>query len=211
MALRQKYLRRSQARADTLVLDELSLLHARGRVDLAVIGQRIDGYEIKSARDSLARLPHQLDIYRRSLHTLTLVVAPRHLPAVVDTVPEWCGVLRVTLGPRGAYWFRSLRRPRRNPDLDPFFLAHLLWRAEAQAALAELGASDRDLRGARKDLYRQLSETMSVSDLTALIKRSMVRRRAWRDLPQPSSCDASFPRPSNGPTTLCPPSRSRTS
>ena len=185
-ALREKYLHRWSARADTLILDELGLLHARCRVDIAVIGQRVHGYEIKSARDSLVRLPRQVDIYRRSLHTLTLVVAPRHLAAVVDIVPDWCGILRVTLGPRGAYRFRSFRRPRPNPDLDPFSLAHLLWRTEAQTALAKLGASNRDLRQSRRTLYRQLLEHVSVNELTALIRRSMFQRRDWRGIPQPS-------------------------
>ena len=187
-ALRNRCLRHHRGLPDTLILDELGLAHARGRIDLAVIGRHVHGYEIKSAVDTLVRLPRQLDVYRLSLHTLTFAVANRHLSEVAATVPDWCGIIDVTLGPRGGYHFHCIQRARLNPDLDPFVLAHLLWRREAQAALADLGASSRDLRASRKDLYRLLLESMSVPELTSLIRQSMIQRRTWRDRAQSLSC-----------------------
>ena len=101
----------------------------------------------------------------------------RHLATVGELVPEWCGILLVIIGPRGGSRFRRIRRTAMNPHLDPFKLAHLLWREEAQGALAKRGASARDLRSPRKDLYRLLVDQISVPELTALIRRSMIRRR----------------------------------
>ena len=184
-ALRSRHLRHYRMQGEVLVLDELGLAHARSRVDMAVINGYVHGYEIKSGVDKLDRLPRQLDIYRKSLQRLTLVVAPRHLHTVAITVPKWCGILEVVQGPRGGIGFRCVQRPRNNPDVDPFMLAHLLWREEARAALAELGVARRDLKGTRKDLYRLLLEVMSLPELTALIKRSMLQRKSWRDLPLP--------------------------
>ena len=180
-ALRGKHLDSVCRRSDTLVLDELGLVHSRCRVDLAVINRYVHGYEIKSAADSLRRLPDQLEVYRQALQTLTLVVDMRHLRAVVDAVPDWCGILLVRFGPRGGAYFRRVRRAGPNPDLDPFKLAHLLWHCEAQTALAERGVTGRDLRAPRQHLYRLLVERVSVCELTALIRTSMVRRRSWRD------------------------------
>ena len=182
-ALRQGYLRRLGGRSDTLVVDELGLVHARSRVDVAVINGHVHGYEIKGASDSLRRLPRQLEVYCQALQTLTLVVDARHLPAVAETVPDWCGILVVGFGPRGGARFSRFRRTRMNPDLDPFKLAHLLWRGEAREALAERGATRRDLRSPRKHLYRLLVDQISVAELTALIRTSMTRRRAWRGHP----------------------------
>lgn len=184
-ALRDDYLRRLRIRTDTLVLDELGLVHARARVDVAVISRHVHGYEIKSADDTLRRLPRQLEVYRQSLQTLTLVVDAVHLPAVASSVPHWCGILLVSFGPRGGVRFRRVQPTRLNPDLDPFMLAHLLWRCEAQAALAQRGASARDLRTSRKDLYRLLLEQLSVSELTTLIRQSMIQRPVWRGRPRP--------------------------
>ncbi|MCE2520590.1 MAG: sce7726 family protein [Alphaproteobacteria bacterium] len=187
-ALHDKYLRRLSSRGGTLVLDELGLVHARSRIDIAVINRHVHGYEIKSAHDSLRRLPCQLEVYRQSLQTLTLVVDATHFPAVSNSVPYWCGIIRVTCGPRGAIRFHRVQRTRLNPELDPLMLAHLLWRREVQAALAQRGTSARDLRASRIDLYRMLLEKVSVDELTALIRRSMSQRSAWRGRPQPSLC-----------------------
>ena len=185
-ALRRDYLRRFTSRDDTLVLNELGLVHARGRIDVAVISKHVHGYEIKSAADSLRRLQRQLDLYRQSLQTLTLVVDTCHFPAVARTAPQWCGILVVTFGPRGGARFSRARQTRLNPDIDPFMLAHLLWRCEAQAALAQRGVRPRDLRATRKDLYRMLLEQFSLSELTTLIRQSMIQRQTWRDHPRPS-------------------------
>ena len=187
-ALRKRCLRHHRAQCDTLILDELGLAHARGRIDLAVIGRHVHGYEIKSAKDTLVRLRRQLSIYRLSLHTLTFAVDSRHVSEVRATVPDWCGIIDVALGPRGGYHFHRVQRARLNPDLDPFVLAHLLWRREVQAALSGLGVASRDLQASRKDLYRLLLESVSVPELTSLIRQSMMQRRAWRDPAQPLSC-----------------------
>lgn len=59
-ALHRKKLRQLHERADTLVIDELGLAHAKARVDVAVINGCLHGYEIKSAQDTLDRLAGQL-------------------------------------------------------------------------------------------------------------------------------------------------------
>ena len=180
LALRNQHLRHHRDSGDTLVVDELGLAHSRARVDVAVIKGCIHGYEIKSASDKLTRLPRQLEFYRKSLQRLTLVIATHHLTACVDQVPEWCGVLEAIRGPRGGMKLRRIRHSRWNPDLDPFMLAHLLWHDEARNALAELGMGGHYLKGSRKDLYRRLVTNVSVSELAALIRRSMLKRQDWR-------------------------------
>jgi hypothetical protein len=41
------------------VVDELELVRGEVRIDVAVIGDIMHGYEIKSAKDNLLRLPNQ--------------------------------------------------------------------------------------------------------------------------------------------------------
>ena len=180
-ALLNRYLHYHSSRNDTLILCELGLAHARCRVDVAMINGCINGYEIKSARDNLDRLPTQLDIYRKSLQKLTLVVATKHLSSATALAPKWCGILEVLEGPRGGISFRIVQHARINPEVDPFMLAHLLWRGEVHTALIELGAKERTLKGSRKDLYRLLVEEISLKELSELIKRFIVKRQGWRD------------------------------
>src|ERR1700730_10594989 len=107
-ALHRKALRAFYVRGDTLVVDELGLAHAKARIDIAVINGCVHGFEIKSAADTLARLPQQLILYEECLEKLTIACAAKHVPAVRKIVPSWCGILRVTKGPRGGIDFITL-------------------------------------------------------------------------------------------------------
>ncbi len=184
-ALVRKRLRRYRDRDDSLLVHELGLAHARSRIDVAVISGVLHGYEIKSERDKLSRLPAQLNVYCQSLQKLTFVVAERHLESVLNKAPRWCGVLIARQGTRGSIDFEMVQRAERNPRVDLFVMAHLLWRDEARAILAAHGAGKSALRSPRALLYRELAGGVSEARLTALIKDAMMRRRAWRDHPSP--------------------------
>ena len=188
-ALVRKRLRPFRQDRDSLVLQELGLAHARVRVDVAVLNGVLHGYEIKSDRDNLNRLKIQLEIYQQALQKLTFVVAERHASNVIDIAPDWCGVLAVRRGPLGGLHFEVRRRSSRNPEVNRFIMAHLLWRDEVQSILASRGASKSTLRTVRAKLYEHLVEDISESDLVALIKSAMERRKAWRGHLQPLLCD----------------------
>lgn len=185
-ALKGSYLRHHRGRDDILIVDELGLAHARSRIDLAVFNGHLHGYEIKSANDTLDRLPSQLDVYCSSLQKLTLVVATRHLNATSAMIPDWCGLIEVLRGPRGGMMLTPRRRARVNPNLDPFMLAHLLWRPEAQELLRQQGASTSEVNAPRKLLYRILADKMPVGELAPAIKTAMASRIMWRDHPRRS-------------------------
>lgn len=188
-ALRTRHLRHHDGRHDVLMIDELGLAHAQSRIDLAVFNGHLHGYEIKSAVDTLDRLPRQLAIYTVSLQKLSLVIATRHLDAAAAIAPEWCGLTEIVEGPRGGVTFASRRRARVNPDLDPFMLAHLLWHPEAQALLRARGASKADVNAPRRQLYRLLADEVPLRELAPAIKAAMASRTRWRDHMQPSSYD----------------------
>ncbi|WP_371135267.1 sce7726 family protein [Tabrizicola sp.] len=185
-ALRTRHLKRHHGRQDVLIIDELGLAHAQSRIDLAVFNGHLHGYEIKSAADTLDRLPRQLAIYRSALQKLTLVVASRHLEAAEAIVPDWCGLTEIIDGPRGGMIFTSRRRAHVNPDLDPFMLAHLLWHPEAQDLLRARGASKAEVNVPRKRLYRMLADEIPVRELAPAVKAAMASRTGWRDRQLPS-------------------------
>jgi hypothetical protein len=152
-------------------------------VDVAVINECIHGYEIKSAQDSLDRLSGQIEVYRQALQKVTIVAAQRHLPKVMASVPDWCGVIEVVLGARGGIQLQPIRSARMNPDIDPVMLAHLLWRSEVLELLSRIGYAPKQLRGPRKQLYEMLCEAVTVREITAAIRMFMARRQTWRDHP----------------------------
>ena len=186
VALKKRYLRHYRGREDILVIDELGLAHARSRIDLVVFNGHLHGYEIKSNNDTLDRLPRQLNDYCSALQKLTLVVAPRHLETTLSMIPTWCGLMEVIKGPRGGVTLALRRRARMNPKLDPFMLAHLLWRPEAQELLLQRGASSLEVNAPRKQLYRALADKIPVRELAPAVKAAMASRPTWRDHPQQS-------------------------
>jgi hypothetical protein len=173
---------------NTIVVDELGLAHAKVRIDVAVINGCIHGYEIKSSVDKLSRLPGQLTHYTKCLGKLTLVCAPRHIEKVNEIAPAWCGILEADIGARGAIAFRSIRRARKNPDLDMVQLAHLLWRPEIISLLQDLNIPSKELRQSRKHLYKLAAELLTARELTSVIRKSMQARKTWRGLPTHASC-----------------------
>jgi hypothetical protein len=185
-ALHRKPLRAFHHSNDTLVIDELGLAHAKARIDVAVINGCVHGFEIKSAADSLAGLPQQLELYEQCLEKLTIVCAAKHIPGVRNLAPRWCGIIKVTKGPRGGIVFITVREPKPNPNVQPYRLAHLLWRSETVAILAQANASSKMLRAPRKTLYKSLAAKFSVAEITALIKQSMASRQDWRPHQSPA-------------------------
>jgi hypothetical protein len=182
-ALHRKKFKTLHARKDTLIVDELGLVHAKARIDIAVINGCVHGFEIKSAADSLARLPGQLRLYSECLERLTIVCADKHVGEVRKIAPAWCGILIVTVGPRGGVKFAMLQKARQNPNVNAYKLAHLLWRPEAIDLLTKLNAPPHVLRRPRKQLYKSLAALLTVKQITTYIKESMAGREAWRDLP----------------------------
>src|SRR5262245_54342217 len=129
-ALHRKKFKSFHGRTDTLIVDELGLVHAKARIDIAVINGCIHGFEIKSAADTLARLPVQLRLYGECLELLTIVCAGKHVAQVRKIAPRWCGILEAAVGPRGGIDFITIRAPKQNPGVKAYKLAHLLWRPE---------------------------------------------------------------------------------
>jgi hypothetical protein len=164
---------------NTLIIEELGLCERTSRIDLAVVNGSLHGYEIKSARDTLERLPAQAAVYSRIFDTVTVVADSGHLPQVRRIVPRWWGLTRARwLG--GVVVLHAVRKARQNPSIDPFAVAQLLWRDEA---LAELEVRQRSfgVRTAKRELiWRRLADTTPLTELGALVRQQLKIRQGWR-------------------------------
>lgn len=164
---------------NTLMLDEFSLWHGATRIDLAVINGEIQGYELKSERDTLERLPAQAEIYSSVLDRVTLVAAEKHIENAKKIVPEWWGIA-TACNTRSSVEILVLRNASANPDIDPEAVAALVWRDEALAELERHGNA-RGVRGKSRDaVYQRLAQTMSLDDLRGFVRATLKARRSWR-------------------------------
>lgn len=168
--------------ADTRIVEEMGIWNGAVRIDLAVINGELVGYEIKSARDTLQRLPAQAALYNAVFDRLHLVAAEKHIPHAMSEIPEWWGIIiaredgdRVRL---------DLARPgAANPAIDPIQIARLLWREEALEILEHHDAARGVRRATRERIAERLIATLRPDELRQETRQRLKRRQQWLGQP----------------------------
>lgn len=164
----------------TRVVEELGLCETV-RVDFAVINGSLTGFELKSERDTLLRLPKQAATYSRVFDYVHLVSAQNHIDHARKVIPRWWGILIATANSSSEVSLRTARAGKRNPAVDPAAIVQLLWREEALAILTRFGA-DRGVRSKpREFVWDRLVESVSVPTLQAEVRDVLKARRGWRE------------------------------
>lgn len=171
--------------SEALIVDELALREGSVRADLCLVNGALSGFEIKSAADSLGRLPAQVAGYSRVFDYAALVADARHLEQAGDQLPDWWGVYEARRGRKGPRIVR-IRRGRRNPALDVASVVQLLWRDEALAVLEQHGIADGLSRCTRSQLWQLLVDEVPASQLCAAVREALKARGDWRVSHEPA-------------------------
>ncbi|MBO0132278.1 sce7726 family protein [Agrobacterium burrii] len=129
-------LARAHAGEDAVIVDELKVARGSSRMDVAVINGRIEGYEIKSDKDTLDRLPKQAEMFGQVADRMTLVVGERHLAQASAIVPDWWGIMTPEPSATGALRLREVRKGRTNKCRDNTAMVQSLERDEIVALLS---------------------------------------------------------------------------
>jgi hypothetical protein len=164
-------------RPGTRVIDEFWTPASHERADLATVGDDLHGYEIKSAQDTLRRLPRQVAAFGRIFDRCTAVIAARHEMRADGLLPEWWGLVIVEPGPEPIFLTR--REGQANPSVDVELVVRLLWRAEVTQILLDHGVQP-DLPGGRSAMWTQLLEALDPSKITAVVRDALRSREHWR-------------------------------
>lgn len=161
-----------------LILDEFPLFGGDVRADMVAMNGAIHGYEIKSDRDRLTRLPRQVEAYGAVFDRASVVLSASHIDPARSLLPEWWEILEVqSVG--GGFTFRRLRRGRENPKREARALAALLWKAEALAILEAVDL-DAGMRSATmSEMMDMLAENVSIKKLSALVRQRLLTRGDW--------------------------------
>ncbi len=164
---------------DTRVVEELGLCQGESRVDIAVVNGSLSGFEIKSERDTLYRLPGQSNTYSRVFDFVTVVTSVSHLPKVKQIVPPWWGIQVARLCGKTVK-LHVQRRPKRNKNIQPSALVQLLWRDEALQILEEKGLVDGYRSKSKRLIWSHLAAVLEVSDLQEVVRQKLKARANWR-------------------------------
>lgn len=174
-ALKARLQEKHAHESDTVVVEELGLCQGQVRVDLAVVNGVLHGYEIKSDRDTLRRLPNQVAAYGKVLDRATLVVGPRHFEEAIAKVPTWWGVMKVEVAEEGIC-LKEVRPAIRNPARDPRTMAELLWRDEALGLLEKRNAIHGLRTKPRSCAWDRLAEVFGVDEIADAVRDRLKTR-----------------------------------
>lgn len=155
------------------ILHEVWIPRTHERIDVAEVNGHLTGYELKSARDTLARLPRQISAFSRVFEELSVVCDRRHTEAVSELTPAWCGILesRTEAGANALAWVRASRP---NPAIDQELQIRLLWRDEMSPAVERLGIDPRSLTCG--EMRQLLVRELNANAFSNLIRQQLRRR-----------------------------------
>lgn len=161
----------------TRVWPEMSLCLGEARVDVGVVNGALSGFEIKSARDRLDRLPRQRGVYERCLDFITIVVEERWSAKLDAHVPEWWGVI-VASEENGVPVLTDVRAAASNPSVEAFAVAQMLWRDEAAALVEARGIRSATSKLTRWELWDLLVEHLPLDELREAVRDHLRARPA---------------------------------
>ena len=160
------------------VVEELKLPVAGARIDFAVFNCHLHGFEIKSAVDTLQRLPNQLIAYSKVFDYLTIVTELKYHERILHIVPHWVGV-SICWSKGKENFFDVIQPPSYNDNKDGFYIAQLLWHSELVDLIKEAAIPFRK-HYRRWILCELLANNFNTPDLAALVRTKIKQRKTWR-------------------------------
>jgi hypothetical protein len=123
---------------EAAIIHELPLSRGERRADLAHVNGSLVGFEIKSSRDSLARISGQAAAYAEVFERMTAVIESCHLGPLRNHIPKFWGIL-IAEQTAGKLKFREVRKSKRNSRQKNSALVRLLWKSECAKILRAAG------------------------------------------------------------------------
>lgn len=168
------------AEPSTVIVDELGISDVRA--DLVTISDdHMCGFEIKSQKDTLKRLPKQVEVYSDVFNYCTLVADTKHIEKADAIIPSWWGLVRSDYDAEtGKTALVHLRESGENPKLEAITICQLLWKEETLEEL-KLRKIDRGVRSkARYHAWLKMSRELPVEEITQIVRNRLRTRPNWR-------------------------------
>jgi len=170
------------------IIEELGVRHGTARIDFAIVNGIMSGYEIKSDRDTLKRLPEQVKEFSSVFDELTLVVGKRHLYHAIHLIPEWWGIMVAKIDTNDHIVFQTIRKAERNKAQNILSIARLLWKEEALQILEERNRANGLRNKPRRLIYEKLANTLDTETLKQRVSSQLISRAGWRSGQLLTSC-----------------------
>jgi hypothetical protein len=184
-------------KSPTLLIEEFAIYGGIHRADLAALNGVSHGYEIKSDRDTLVRLPQQVSAYGAIFERATLVSTERHLSSARKIIPKWWGIVEAKQTKASRIRLERIREARPNPAPHAESIAALLWRSEALRILTDLGLDHGVRSKPMEHLVERLANEIPIEKLSNHVREAVRARGDWRAAARLRRCDGKFLLPAN--------------
>lgn len=144
------------------------------KADLVILNGTATVYEIKSERDTLARLHNQIENYKRVFATVNVIVSGKQLDAVSELLPRDVGIMRLSKRFQISIVRDALECPER---ICPIAVFETLRTVEAVQILEALGVSVPEVpntmrHAALRDLFAELDPVVLHREFVRTLKQS---------------------------------------
>ncbi|WP_438947041.1 sce7726 family protein [Sediminibacterium sp.] len=179
-AFHKSVLKSAHIDTETFVVDELGLKNGEIRADIAVLNGKLIGFEIKTEKDTLSRLPSQVVAYSEIFDKAFIVVSENHLHKAVELIPDWWGIYTIKTKEEGDYSFINFRRGKINKYQESYSLAQLLWKSEALDLANTIIKNGVKPKTPKHEVYDFLSKVFAPKQLSKIVLKYLKQRENWR-------------------------------
>ena len=178
--IRKPLLKRLYSNKNNLkIIEELDVTNAR--VDIATINKDyFCGYEIKSDKDTLNRLPTQILVYGYVFDKITIVVGKSKYSKIV--VRDFWGIM-VAEDRNGKIVLTKKKNPKLNKNINKRWLSHKLWRSDIVNILKKKDLYKGRSQYWRGDLLEILMKNTSLNELRYFVRSVLINRVYDRFIP----------------------------
>ncbi|MER9495864.1 sce7726 family protein [Mesorhizobium sp. M0320] len=144
------------------------------KADLVILNGTATVYEIKSERDSLARLANQVHNYQKVFATVNVISSEDHVEGVRQVVPDHVGIMCLSRRYQVSVEREAIDRP---DQICPVTVLESLRSAEAAAILEALGVvvpavPNTQRHGVMRELFAKLEPAPLHSEMVRTLKRT---------------------------------------
>lgn len=155
----------------TAIIDELAIPRPSARIDMAVVNGRLEGFEIKSASDSLERLDRQIESFGKIFERMHLVTTLERYPEIRHKIPKCWGIVVIEADSE----FRVARKSRSNSSVNVENALFVLGKAELieleSIVGSNLGPISRTKGEIVQDIVRKVGSRRIYTSLKTILKQ----------------------------------------
>lgn len=151
------------------IVEEFGIENGTARIDMAVIGDSLSGYEIKSDFDNPHRLYNQIHSYNRVFEHIYIVTGPQSGEEIEPFLPSWWGIMRAKRDSEGVVTLHEMRAPTHNGGVDPYSLLSFLKREELYQLGTQHELPTKILKGSKFALTEKLAATLPMDSIRASV------------------------------------------